>query len=125
LSRTSTGLIQFGTDKGNALNGAKLSQLVFAGSAPSVANTSATSCDGTTTATIAGTDHSFVITVGGTAGTSCTVTFNVAAPTRRQCVVNNETTANLARSTYTDTTHSVIAGTFNGGDKLAVNCSVY
>lgn len=94
------------------------------GTVPAVSNTSAVSC-GTTAATITGNDNSGVITVGTVGGTSCTMTFVLAAPSRRQCTVNNETTANLARATYTDTTHSVFAGTFVAGDKLSYHCFPY
>lgn len=99
-------------------------QLVFSTTTPSVANTSANSC-GTTAATIAGTNETGIVTVGATSGTSCTVTFSNTAPTRRQCSVNNETTAALARATYSSTTVSIFAGTFVAGDVLAYQCSVY
>jgi len=91
---------------------------------PAVSNTSANSC-GTTAATITGTNDTGVVTVGATSGTSCTMTFTIAAPTRRQCVITNETTGNLVRATYTDTTHSVFVGTFVAADKLAYLCSTY
>lgn len=97
---------------------------IGSGATPAVSNTSANSC-GTTAATIAGNNQTGIVTVGATAGTSCTLTFADVAPTRRQCFVNNETTANLARASYTDTTHSVLAGTFVAGDVLAYQCSIY
>lgn len=94
------------------------------GTVPSVSNTSAGSC-GSTAATIAGNDNTGMITVGLTAGTSCTVTFTTAAVTRRQCNVNNATTANLARAVYINSTTSTFEGTFMAGDLLGYNCSVY
>jgi hypothetical protein len=96
-------------------------QIVTGGTTPAVSNTSANSC-GTTAATIAGNDNNGIITVGATAGTSCTVTFVQAAPNRRECFVNNETTANLARSTYSSTTVSIFTGTFVAGDVLSYIC---
>jgi hypothetical protein len=97
------------------------SAYVSSGTAPAVANTSANSC-GTTAATIVGNDNNGVVTIGATAGTSCTLTFTVAAAVRRECVVTNETTANLARATYVDSTHSILAGTFVAGDKVSYVC---
>lgn len=97
------------------------SAIITSGVTPAVSNTSANSC-GTTAATIAGNDNNGVITVGATSGTSCTVTFTVAAAARRECVVTNETTANLARATYSDTTHSIFTGIFVAADKIAYVC---
>jgi len=94
------------------------------GTTPAVANTTANSC-GTTAATIAGNDAAGVVTVGATAGTICRITFVTAATTRRVCSVSNESTANLARTTYVDTTHSDLKGTFVAGDVLAYQCSTY
>lgn len=94
-----------------------------AGTAPTVANTSANSC-GTTAATIAGKDEAFKITVGETSGTSCTVTFGTAFANAPACSVSNETTANLARATSTTTT-VIVAGVFVAGDVIAGVCRAY
>lgn len=88
---------------------------------PAVSNTSANSC-GTTAATIAGNNNVGTITVGATAGTSCTMTFTITAPVQWVCMVNNATTANLARATPGSATTSVFAGTFSGGDTLNYVC---
>lgn len=111
---TGTGAVVFGT-------GPTVSEVVTTGAALAVANVGANSC-GTTAATAAGNANAFEITVGATAGTQCRVTFPVAAANRRDCVVTNETTANLARSSYIDTTHSDLSGTFVAGDTLSVLC---
>jgi hypothetical protein len=94
------------------------------GATPTVSNTSANSC-GTTAATIAGKDDAWVITVGATAGTSCTITFDLAAPTRRICTAQDETAGALATVKYTDTTHSVVSGTFAAADKISGVCRSY
>lgn len=88
--------------------------------APAVSNTTANSC-GTSAATIAGTDVAGKVTVGATAGTSCTVTFTTAWTNAPSCHVTNETTANLARATSTTGT-VILAGTFVAGDVLAYSC---
>lgn len=99
--------------------------IATAGTTPAVSNTTANSC-GTTTATIAGTDTVGGITVGATAGTSCTITFVVAAPTRRICDCNNETTVgNLCSSVYLTATTSKVVGTFVAGDLVTYQCVTY
>lgn len=95
-----------------------------AGTVPVVSNTTASSC-GTTAATIAGTDATGKIVVGATSGTSCTITFNVAAPTRRQCWAGDETTAVLTRFIYLTTTTGKIDGVFTAGDTLEYGCLTY
>lgn len=95
-----------------------------AGTVPAVSNTTANSC-GTTTATIAGTDATGKIVVGATSGTSCTITFNVAAPTRRQCWASDETTAVLTRFVYLTTTTGKVDGVFTAGDTLEYGCLTY
>lgn len=92
------------------------------GSAPSVANVGANSC-GTSAATVAGNDNTGIVTVGATSGTQCRVTFTAAAPTRWQCIVNNETTANLARTTSVSVTQMDFLGTFVGADVLSYVCA--
>lgn len=95
------------------------------GTVPVVSNTTANSC-GTTAATITGTDTTGAVVVGATAGTSCTLAFNAAAPTRRQCWCSNETTlANVCNTHYTDTTHTNLAGTFVAGDTVNYGCLTY
>ena len=91
------------------------------GTAPSVANVGASSC-GTSAATIAGNDNAGIVTVGATSGTQCRVTFTAAAPTRWQCIVNNEITANLARTTSISPTQMDFLGTFVGLDVLSYVC---
>lgn len=95
----------------------------FTGSAPSVANVGANSC-GTSAATVTGNDTVGFVTVGATSGTQCRVTFTAAATTRRVCLINNETTANLARSTVVSTTATDFFGTFVGGDVISYLCFV-
>jgi hypothetical protein len=98
-----------------------LGGFVSAGASPSVSNTTANSC-GTTAATLAGNSNNGVITVGATAGTSCTITFTTAAPTRRECTANNETTGNLTRAIYLTTTTTKIDGTMVAGDLISYVC---
>lgn len=98
-----------------------VSEVTTTGGALSVANVGANSC-GTTAATIAGNSIAFEVTVGATAGTQCRVTFPVAATNRRDCVANNETTANLLRTTYVTTTTTDVLGTMVAGDVLSVLC---
>jgi hypothetical protein len=101
-----------------ALNG------VGAPAVTSVANVGANSC-GTTSATIAGSNNTGIVTVGATSGTQCRILFSKAATTRRQCTVTNETTANLARTAYVDTTHNDLLGVFVAGDTLSYVCLDY
>jgi len=96
---------------------------VSSGVTTAVSNTTANSC-GTTAAVIStgSNSNSGSFTVGATAGTNCTLTFPTAALTRRECTASNETTANLTRTTYIDTTHSTIEGTFVAGDTVSYVC---
>ena len=94
---------------------------VGSGSGLTVANVGANSC-GTTAATIAGGPNSFEVTVGATSGTQCRVAFPAAAPNRYNCSPTNSTTGNLVRSTFVDTTHVDLTGTFVAGDVLSVVC---
>lgn len=113
-------LCNSGTSNNPAWCSAFTGRYTTSGTAPAVSNTSANSC-GTTAATIAGNDNAFKVTVGATAGTSCTVTFNAAWSNAPSCSVSNETTANLSRATSTTTT-VILAGTFVAGDVLAGAC---
>lgn len=88
---------------------------------PAVSNTSANSC-GTTAATIAGNNNLGTVTVGATSGTDCTLTFTTTAPVEWICMVNNATTANLARAVPTSTTTTRLVGTFVAGDALNYMC---
>ena len=97
------------------------SRFVASGSAPTAASVGANSC-GTTAPSVAGNDNTGIVTVGATSGTQCRVTFTAAAATRWQCVVNNETTANLARTTYVDASNVDFLGTFVGLDVLSYIC---
>jgi hypothetical protein len=92
-----------------------------AGSGMAVANVGANSC-GTTTATIAGNNNAFVITVGATSGTQCRVTFTVTATTEWDCAANDNTTTVAVRTTPVDTTHTDLIGTFTAGDKVTGVC---
>lgn len=94
--------------------------LTINGSTPTVSDTSANSC-GTGTQTIVGNNNVGKVTVIGSAGTSCTVTFTTAYANAPSCTVTNETTANLARSTSTTTT-VILAGTFLENDVLSYIC---
>lgn len=101
--------------------GTIVARFVSAGTAPTVANVGVNSC-GTTTATISGNENNGEVTVGATAGTQCRLTFATAATNRRECTTTNETTANLSRSTYVDTTHTDLFGTFAAGDLVTYIC---
>lgn len=95
--------------------------IVTGGTGMVVANVGANSC-GTTTATIAGNNTLFTITVGATAGTQCRVTFTVAAPTTWGCTANDDTTTVAVRPTPVDTTHVDFIGTFTAGDNITALC---
>lgn len=101
------------------INGANLS---FTSTlTPAVTDTSANSC-GTGTQTIVGNDNAGKVTVIGSAGTSCTVTFAGAAfANAPSCTVTNETTAALVRAT-SSVTATVLAGVFAQNDVLAYIC---
>lgn len=90
------------------------------GSTPAISDTSADSC-GTGAETIAGTDTNGKVTVIGSAGTSCTVTFAVAYQAAPSCFASNETSAQLARATSSTTT-VVLAGTFAENDVISYAC---
>lgn len=105
------------------LNSAEDSQVEIRPGAVSVANVGANSC-GTTAATIAGNNSTGRVTVGATSGTQCRITFTSAWTIAPSCLVNNETTANLARTTATTTTVDLL-GTFGGGDLLTYHCFGY
>lgn len=93
------------------------SRYIANGATPSVSDTSANSC-GTGTETIVGNDNAGKVTVIGSVGTSCTVTFAAAFANAPSCSVTNEITANLSRCTTTTTT-AIIAGVFNQNDVLS------
>ncbi len=95
--------------------------LKSAGSGMAVANVGANSC-GTTTATIAGNNNAFVITVGATAGTQCRVAFTFAATTEWDCAASDDTTTTAVRTTPFDTTHTDLIGAFTAGDKVTGIC---
>lgn len=92
-----------------------------AGSGMAVANVGANSC-GTSTATIAGNNNAFVITVGATSGTQCRVAFTFAAANEWTCVANDNTNAIAIKTTPVDTTHTDILGVFTAGDKVTGIC---
>lgn len=90
-----------------------------------VANIGANSC-GTSAATIAGTDHVMLITVGDTGGTACRVTFVSTWAVAPVCIANNNTTvANVVNAGGTTTTTVDVTGVFNAADKLAILCGTY
>lgn len=95
-------------------------RLISTTATPAVSDTSANSC-GSGTQTIVGTDNAGKVTVIGSVGTSCTVTFNVPFTNAPSCSVSNETTANLSRATSTTST-VILAGTFLENDVLAYSC---
>lgn len=107
-----------GTDRAVHIIGANVS--ITSTLTPAVSDTSANSC-GTGTETIAGNDNAGKVTVIGSAGTSCTVTFATPFLNAPSCTVNNETTANLARATSTTTT-VILAGTFLQNDVVSYIC---
>ena len=113
-NETGSGVLVFGTSP-------TIATPVTSGSTPAVANVGANSC-GTDAATIAGNDNAGSITVGATGGTQCRITFTTTAANRWHCVANNETTANLLRTTYVDTTHVDVLGTMVAGDVLTYLC---
>ena len=111
-------------NRAQSAGGIVSAQFTTVTNATSVANVGANSC-GTTAATLAGTNNTGIVTVGATSGTQCRILFSRAATTRRQCTVTNETTANLSRTAYIDTTHSDLLGVFVAGDILAYVCLDY
>ena len=111
LSNNSVNLFQLHPTAGN---------LVIGGATASVSDTSADSC-GTGTQTIVGNDNAGKVTVIGSAGTSCTVTFATAFTNAPSCTVTNETTAALVRATSATGT-VILAGTFAQNDVLAYIC---
>lgn len=102
------------------VGGTVTSRYVSNGTTPGVSDTSANSC-GSGTQTIVGNDNAGKVTVIGSVGTSCTVTFATAFANAPSCSVTNETTANLSRATSTTTT-VILAGTFLENDVLAYGC---
>lgn len=123
-----------GTDTLNAgsfttANNGKVSSPHFlsidgAGGAPTVAGTTSNAC-GTTAPAIAGKDQAATITVGGTSGTSCTVTFGTAWSVNiPACVASQNGTSTIA-SVVPSLTTVVIAGTFTAGDKIGLICLGY
>lgn len=92
----------------------------FTGTAPTV-GTGASDCG--TSPAITGNDTTGIVTVGsGTNGGVCTLTFANSWTSRPVCMVQNETTANLARGTASSTTLFKITGTFVAGDTLSYIC---
>lgn len=83
---------------------------------------SATNCG--TTPVIAGVDQAFRVTVDFTGAAACVVTFNKAFANAPLCHANNETTANLIRTTAT-VSNVTISGTVVTADKLTVMCQGY
>jgi hypothetical protein len=101
-------------------NGPIVGRFASNGTVPAVTDTSANSC-GTGTQTIVGNDNAGKVTVIGSTGTSCTVTFHNAWANAPSCTASNETSANLARATSTTTT-VILAGTFAQNDVIAYTC---
>lgn len=101
-------------------------QVYGTGSAPAVSNTTANSC-GTTAAAIGAnsTNTAGFFTVGATSGTSCTLTFTVAAPNGWACAPSDETTGNLMRWVRLSTTTGKILGTMVAGDVIVYYCGAY
>ncbi len=118
---TTTAAFSIPITSGDIAHGGLVGTYTTSGSGLTVANVGANSC-GTSAATVAGNLNAFEVTVGTVAGTQCRVTFPTAAANRRDCVVTNETTANLARAAYVTTTTSDLFGTFAAGDVLSVLC---
>jgi hypothetical protein len=83
-----------------------------------VANVAANSC-GTTTATITGNANAGQVVVGATSGTQCRIAIPQAVDNRWHVMCSNETTANLCRGKFVDTTHFDLLGTFVAGDTLS------
>lgn len=93
---------------------------IASGATPAVTDTSADSC-GSGTQTIVGNDNAGKVTVIGSSGTSCTVTFATAFANAPSCSATNETTAALARATTTTST-VILAGVFLQDDVIAYTC---
>lgn len=123
IGRNAAGVLEVNNGVLGTFRDLRSRHLLGAGTAPGVTNTSANSC-GTTTATLVGSDTAGKVTVGATAGTSCTITFTTAFTNAPACFANNETTANLSRATSTTTT-VILAGTFVAGDVLSYGCLSY
>lgn len=99
-----------------------ITSIASAGTAPAVANVGANSC-GTSAATIAGNDNSGEVTVGATAGTQCRITFTKAATTRWNCNASNNSAAALVRTSFVDSSHTDLLGTFGAGDVVSYLCT--
>lgn len=107
-----------GTDRALHLTGANLS--ITSTLTPAVTDTTANSC-GTGTQTIVGNDNAGKVTVIGSAGTSCTVTFATAFLNAPSCVATDETTAILTKAISTTTT-AIVSGVFSQNDVISYVC---
>lgn len=97
---------------------------VYGGSTPAVSNTTANSC-GTSAASLAGNESVGTITVGATAGTSCTITFATAETTRRNCHCEDETDATFSSYIRLSSTTGKCTGTFAAGALVTYICLTY
>lgn len=122
LARNAAGVVEVNTGTAGTYAPLKAARYDAQGTtAVAVANVGANSC-GTSAASIAGNDNVGAITVGATSGTQCRITFTVAAPTRRHCTFDDESTTIALRSTYVDTTHTDVLGALIAGDVISYVC---
>lgn len=125
LRRNAAGLLDVtqGTaaDCGTASNcrDVRLRHLIASGTAPTID----TGC-GTGTLATGASDGSGKITTNTTGACTIVLTFGVAWARAPSCSVNNETTANLSRSTTTTTT-ATLTGTTVSGDVWSYHCIGY
>lgn len=123
LSRNAAGVVEFNNGTTGTFRDARGRHYLGGGVAPAVTNTTANSC-GTTAASLVGSDIAGKVTVGATAGTSCTVTFTTAFTNPPACSASDESTAVLTRASSTTTT-VILAGVFTAGDVVAYQCLGY
>lgn len=111
----------------NATSGKILTGLVGSGPIPAVSNTTSNSCGTTAAAMATGSSNSVgAFTVGGTSGTSCTLTFTFPAPHNWACYGNDTVTAATAVQWLPlSTTTGKFVATFVAADVISYICAAY
>lgn len=124
LCRNAAGVVEMNNGTCGTLRDYKYRHSLGGGTAPTVADTSANSC-GSGTETIAGSDERGRVTVIGSSGTSCTVTFGTAYGTAPVCFAADETSGVMLAPPVTTTTTTILAGTFAQNDVIRYSCGGY
>lgn len=117
VCRNSAGVVEFNNGTCGALRDYKYRHSVGGGIAPTVGDTSADSC-GSGAQIIAGSDERGRVTVIGSGGSSCTVTFGSAYGTAPVCMAVNQTTG-VPVSCFPTATSFALSGTFAQNDVIA------